>query len=91
MLETYIFDMESSFIDELYGIGTKVKINDIFYSTTTKSVVVDCKIILGELINEDILDVSPIEICVANAIGLFYPDSKLSITISWIVRIKLFM
>lgn len=83
MLETYIYDVETPFIEELYGVGTTIKIKDIFYSTTTKSVVVDCKIVLGELINEEILDISTAEICVTNAVSLFYPDSKLSITIGW--------
>lgn len=83
MMESYINDVESSYIDELYGKGTKIKIQDIFYSTTTNSIVIDCKVILGDVISEELLDTSPVEIFVSNAVGIFYPDKKLSITVSW--------
>lgn len=75
--------MEMSFLEDNYGVGTKLKINNLFYSTTTKSIVVDCKIIFGDEINETLLDVSAVELIISNAISLFYPDSKLSITVSW--------
>ena len=77
LLETYINDYRGEAIEEMYGKGTKVKIHNLNYSTTTKSILVESVVILGETINESIMDKSLVDILIQDAMVYFYPEFSL--------------
>ena len=77
LLETYINDFRGDAVQEMYGKGTKVKIHNLNYSITTKSILVESVVILGETINESIMDKSLVDILVQDAMVYFYPEFSL--------------
>jgi hypothetical protein len=77
LLETYINDYRGEAIEEMYGKGTKVKIHNLNYSTSTKSILIESVVILGETINESIMDKSLVDILVQDAMVYFYPEFSL--------------
>lgn len=83
LVESYITNVQIDDIENFYGVGTTIKIMDMYYSTTKKSLIIDCKIKLGETINEDILDTTVLELVLSNTMDVIYPKFKLGITVSW--------
>jgi hypothetical protein len=77
LLETYINDYRGEAIEEMYGKGTKVKIHNLNYSTSTKSILVESVVVLGETINESIMDKSLVDILIQDAMVYFYPEASL--------------
>ena len=77
LLETYINDFRGDAVQEMYGKGTKVKIHNINFSTTTKSIFIESVVILGETINESVIDKALIDILIQDAMVYFYPEVSL--------------
>jgi hypothetical protein len=77
LLETYINDFRGDAVQEIYGKGTKVKIHNINFGTTSKSIFIESIIILGDTINESIMDKSLVDIIIQDAMVYFYPEFSL--------------
>lgn len=74
LIETYINDFQGESVNEIYGHGSKIKIHDLLYSTNTNSLFLEVVIILGNIINEDVMDRKLADILVQDALIYFYPD-----------------
>ena len=74
LIENYINDFQGQSVKEMYGEGSIIKIHDIFYSTTQKSVLVEAIVILGDLINENLMDRKMADILIQDALVYFYPE-----------------
>jgi hypothetical protein len=77
LLETYINDFRGDAVQEMYGKGTKVKIHNLNYSTSTKSILIESVVILGDTINESIMDKNLVDIIIQDAMVYFYPEFSL--------------
>jgi hypothetical protein len=77
LLETYINDFRGDAVQEMYGKGTKVKIHNINFSTTSKSIFIESIIILGETINESVIDTKLLDVLIQDAMVYFYPEASL--------------
>ena len=77
LLETYINDFRGDAVQEMYGKGTTVKIHNINYSTTSKSIFIESVVILGDTINESVMDKNLIDILIQDAMVYFYPEASL--------------
>ena len=74
LIESYLNDFKGDAVEEVYGKGTKIKIHTINFSVTSKSVVLESVIILGETINESVMDRSLADILIQDALVYFFPD-----------------
>lgn len=72
------FDMEES-----YGKNARIKILDFNYSTHNKAIYLEAKIILGEVINESVLDRLTADILIQDALIYLYPDLPVKISIDY--------
>jgi len=77
LLEIYINDYRGDAVQEMYGNGTKVKIHNINYSISTKSILIESIVILGDTINESIMDKNLVDIIIQDAMVYFYPEFSL--------------
>jgi len=77
LLETYINEFRGDAVQEMYGKGTKVKIHNINYGISTKSILIESIVILGDTINESIMDKSLVDIIIQDAMVYFYPEFSL--------------
>lgn len=71
LIEYYINDFRGVAIQEVYGTGTKIKIHNLDYTTQGKFVLVEAKIILGEIISEQVMERELIDYVIQDASNLF--------------------
>jgi hypothetical protein len=83
LIESYLNNIRKRDVELAYGVDSKIKIRDIDYLTSTKSILIDCTIILGGEINEEVLTREFLDILVSDAMSYFYSDIKLTINVSY--------
>jgi len=74
LIESYLNEFKGDAVEEVYGKGTKIKIHTINFSVTSKSVILESVIVLGETINESVMDRSLADILIQDALIYFFPD-----------------
>ena len=83
LLELYINGHRGSAVEEMYGQGTTIKIHNVIFSPTQKSVVVEAVIILGNIITEEVLDRELADVLIQDAIPLFFSDYSVKTMVRW--------
>ena len=83
LLELYINSHRGYAVEEMYGKGTIIKIHDVNFSPTQKSVVIEAVIILGDVISEEILDRELADVLIQDAIPLFFSDYSVKTMVRW--------
>lgn len=83
LIESYINEFHKHELEEFYGSKTEIEIKDIFYSTNQKSVLIESKIVLGQLINEEVLDRKMIDYLLQDAVEYIYPNENFKISVSF--------
>ena len=63
-------------IEVMYGAGTHVKIHSISFSITNNIIVIEAIIVLGEEINESVIDRTLIDYLIQDSIPYFFSDVK---------------
>jgi hypothetical protein len=74
LIELYINDFRGDAVQEMYGTGTKIKIHTINFGVTTKTVLIETVIILGDTINERSIDRHLADILIQDAFVYFFND-----------------
>lgn len=82
-IEYYLNEYEKDALEQIYGKGSKIKIHDIFYSTSHKSVMVEAVIVLGDIISEEVLDRQLADILIQDALVYFYPDESVKVYVRY--------
>lgn len=83
IFERYINKIRKEQLETWYGKGTQIKIHNIDASYTKKIVLIETKIVLGELINEDVMDRSVVDYLIKNVSDVLYPDYFTKTLITW--------
>ena len=83
ILEFYINNHKNKEVELMYGTGSQIKIVSFEYSTNLKSLFVEAKIILGEEINESVLERSLADVLIVDAISYIYPNEPVKISVSY--------
>ena len=83
LIEYYINDMYKEPVEEMYGSGTKIKIHSLSESYRTNSMLFEVVIILGEVINESVMDKTMAETLVRNALVYFFPEQIIKTYVRW--------
>ena len=81
--ETHINDCNLKIVDGCYGEGAKIKIHNMQEVFSEKSLLFEVIIILGDIIDESVLNEEPAQILVRDAINLFFPEYNLRTIIRW--------
>lgn len=74
LIESYINDSKGNAVQEVYGKGTKIKIHNINFGVTSKYVLIEAVIILGDIINEQTIDKELANILIQDACVYFFND-----------------
>lgn len=85
LVERYLNEYKKDVIEEFYGVGTKVKVHSISYTSSSSKtlVILECIIILGDIINEDLLDRKMLDYLIKDASEIFFPDCFVQAMIRW--------
>jgi hypothetical protein len=76
MMEKYLNVIKKNEIETIYGKGTHVKIHSISFSNTNSIIVIEAIIVLGEEINESVIDRRLIDYLIQDSIPYFFSDVK---------------
>ncbi len=83
LLETYMNDSNKEKVELMYGKGSKIKVHNWTHNTKGDSFIFELIVVLGETINESVIDSSLAEVLLEDALQYFYPEVN---KISYIVR-----
>lgn len=83
MIEKYINNYKKDLIESFYGVGTKIKIASVSHSLTTDTLLFEVIIILGETINESVLDKRLIDILIEDTMFYIYPEQRIKLYVKW--------
>lgn len=83
IIEKFLNEHKKDDLELFYGLGTKIKIHSISHSLKSKSVLLECVIILGDTINEEILDRSLADYLIKDACDYVLPDLNIKTMIRW--------
>jgi hypothetical protein len=76
MMEKYLNVIKKNEIEVMYGAGTHEKIHSISFSNTNNIIVVEAIIVLGNEINEGVMDRTLIDYLIQDLIPYFFSDVK---------------
>ena len=77
LIEIYMNDFQGKAVQEIYGNGSTIKVHSMTDSYSTKLVIFEIVVVLGETINESVMDKSLAEILIQDALIYFFPDQNI--------------
>ena len=83
LIEKYINDFKGDSVESIYGKGSLIKVHTVTFGISDNSVLVEVIVLLGETINEEILDTSLAEILIQDALVYFFPEQQIKTLIRW--------
>lgn len=83
IVDYYVNTFKKKDVELMYGKGSKIEILQFEYSTNLKSLFVEAKIILGEEINESVMDRSLADVIISDAITYIYNDVPVKISVDF--------
>jgi len=67
----------------MYGKTSYIKVHTVTFGISDNSVLVELVVILGDVINEEVLDTSLAEVLIKDALIYFWPEKKISTLVRW--------
>ena len=83
LIESYINDFQKDAVEEMYGVGTKIKIHNMVESSSQKSILFEAIIILGDTITEQVMDRKLADILIQDAMVYFFPNQSIKTYVRW--------
>jgi hypothetical protein len=83
IIERHVNKKRKESLESFYGINTKIKVNHINFGITSKSVIIDCIVNLGDEISEEILIPDMVDALVKEIVFIIYSDLKIYVQVSW--------
>jgi hypothetical protein len=83
LIEAYLNEFKGNDVELIYGKGSKIKVHTVTFVISDNSVLVEVIVLLGETINEEILDTSLAEILIRDALVYFFPEQQIKTLIRW--------
>lgn len=83
LIESYINDFRGDAVSEFYSQGTKIKIHNLQFVNSDKSVIVEAVIVLGEVISEETMDRSMADYLIQDALHYIFPELTTKCMVRW--------
>jgi hypothetical protein len=83
ILEHYINVLKKNEVELMYGKNSQIKIRGFDYRISNKSIYVEAKIILGDIIDESVLDRSLADLLIQDSIVYVYDDVPVKVSIDY--------
>jgi hypothetical protein len=83
LIESYINDYQKDAVEEMYGVGTKIKIHNMSESSSQKAILFEAIIILGDTITEQVMDRKLADILIQDAMVYFFPNQSIKTYVRW--------
>jgi len=83
LIESYINDFQKEAVEEMYGVGTKIKIHSMSESYAQNAILFEAIIILGDTITEQVMDRKLADVLIQDAMIYFFPDQSIKTMVRW--------
>jgi hypothetical protein len=83
LLEVYLNGFKSDLVESIYGKTSYIKVHTVTFGISDNSVLVELVVILGDVINEEVLDTSLAEVLIKDALIYFWPEKKIRTLVRW--------
>ena len=83
ILEHYINVLKKNEVHLMYGTNSRIQIKNLDYSITSKSLYIEAKIILGDIIDESVLDRSLADLLIQDSLAYVYDDVPVKVSIDY--------
>ena len=83
LIEVYLNGFKGDLVESIYGNRSIIKVHTVTFGVLDNSVLVELVVILGDVINEEILDTSLTEILIQDALVYFFPEKTIKAIIRW--------
>lgn len=83
LIENYINDYQKEAVESVYGKGTYIRIHSMTESYSTKSLLFEVVIVLGDTISEQVMDRTLADILIQDALIYFFPDQNIKTYVRW--------
>ena len=83
ILEHYINVLKKRDVELMYGINSKIKIQNLEYSISSKSLYLEAKIILGDTIDESVMDRSLADLLIQDSLVYIFDDLPVKVSVEW--------
>ena len=83
LLEVYLNGFKSDLVESIYGKTSYIKVHTDTFGISDNSVLVELVVILGDVINEEVLDTSLAEVLIKDALIYFWPEKKIRTLVRW--------
>lgn len=83
IIEKYLNVIKKNDVELMYGKGTKISVRNLNPSVSNNSITVEVVIILGDVINEEVLDSSLTPYLIQDILELIFPDVITKTIVSW--------
>jgi hypothetical protein len=74
LLESYFNDFRKDAVETIYGKGSQIKVHNYTHNNKGDSISFELVIILGETINEQVMDKNMAEFLLKDALIYFFPE-----------------
>ena len=75
LIESFINDFQIEAVESIYGKGSTIKIHTVDFGVTTNVIQIEVIVMLGDVINEDVLVGTLAEVLIRESMVYFFPDS----------------
>jgi hypothetical protein len=77
LIEKYINDFKGHAVESIYGKGSSIKVHTINFGVTSKTMILEAIVILGDTINEETIDNSLAEVLIRDSMVYFFPEHQI--------------
>jgi hypothetical protein len=77
LIEKYLNDVKKDAVELFYGEGSTIKIHTINFGITNNTILIEGIVILGNSINENVVDNSLAEVLIRESMVYFFPEHQI--------------
>jgi uncharacterized protein YpmS len=77
LIENYINDFQGESVQKIYGEGSKIKVHSMTQSFSTNILLFEVVVVLGETINESVMDDSLANVLIQDSLVYFFPECQI--------------
>jgi hypothetical protein len=77
LIEAYLNGFKGSDVELMYGKGSTIKVHTITFGVTNNVILLEAIVVLGETINEEVIDNSLAEVLIQDSMIYFFPEHQI--------------
>jgi hypothetical protein len=83
LLEEYLNGFKGEMVENIYGKNSYIKVHHVTFGIKENNVLIELVVVLGDVINEEVMDTSLAEVLISEALVYFWPEKKISTLVRW--------